>query len=123
MPDLFRHPLKNSTKFLRDDGSWQAVVGGITSLNGLTGATQTLAVGSTGTDFAVVSSGTAHTFNLPDASATARGLLTTGTQTIAVRDIEPGEELTCDYAEFDAATRRSLTMVEDCRQQAARQRR
>lgn len=48
----------------------------ITSLNGLTGSLQTLIIGSSGTDFNISSSGAAHTFNIPTASAANRGLLT-----------------------------------------------
>jgi hypothetical protein len=42
-----------------------------------TGAIQTLAVGTSGTDFDIVSSGNIQTFNLPTASATNRGALST----------------------------------------------
>lgn len=49
--------------------------GGISSINSLTASSQTLSVGSAGTDFAIVSSGSTHTFNIPTASAANRGLL------------------------------------------------
>jgi len=48
---------------------------GLSSLNGLTANTQTFATGTTGTDFAISSAGSVHTFNLPTASASNRGAL------------------------------------------------
>jgi hypothetical protein len=48
---------------------------GLTALNGLTSQVQFFAVGTTGTNFNIASSVDTHTFNLPTASATNRGAL------------------------------------------------
>lgn len=57
---------------------------GVTSINADTTQAQLLTVGTSGTDFAIVDNGMGtHTFNLPSASATARGLVTTGNQVLA----------------------------------------
>jgi hypothetical protein len=48
---------------------------GLTALNGLTSQVQYLTVGTSGTDFAISSATDTHTFNLPTASATNRGAL------------------------------------------------
>lgn len=56
---------------------------GLTALNGLTAQVQNFATGTSGTDFNISSTGSTHTFNLPDASASNRGAVTTGTQTFA----------------------------------------
>ena len=48
---------------------------GLTALNGLTAQVQNFAVGTSGTDFAISSATATHTFNLPTASATNRGAL------------------------------------------------
>jgi hypothetical protein len=50
---------------------------GLTALNGLTSQVQYLAVGTSGTDFNISSATDTHTFNLPTASATNRGALST----------------------------------------------
>ena len=56
---------------------------GLTALNGLTAQVQNFATGTSGTDFNISSASSTHTFNLPDASASNRGVVTTGTQTFA----------------------------------------
>lgn len=73
----------SASTYLRGDQTWASVSAGISSLNALTDATQTFAVGTSGTNFAISSASGVHTFNLPDASATARGVVTTGTQRFA----------------------------------------
>lgn len=67
----------------RWDGSnftCQTLATDVTSLNTLNGAL-TLAAGTAGTDFNVTTSGSTITYNLPSASTTARGAVTTGAQT------------------------------------------
>lgn len=67
----------SSGQVLRYDGTnWVNSNPNIVSLNGLTASTQTFLTGTTGNNFNIVSSGTVHTFNLPSASLTNRGLLT-----------------------------------------------
>lgn len=77
---------KTVTLYTEDNRLCQVVTTfsrGILSLNNLTDQQQYFAVGTSGTDFNIVSSLDTHTFNIPSASATNRGLITTGTQTIA----------------------------------------
>jgi len=50
---------------------------GLTALNGLTAQVQNFSTGTSGTDFAISSASSTHTFNLPTASATNRGALST----------------------------------------------
>lgn len=64
-------PITYSDILLTDVGSG----GAITSINGLTATSQTLATGSAGSDFNISSVTSTHTFNLPTASASKRGLL------------------------------------------------
>ena len=66
-----------------EDDQTGAPAGGITSLNSQTGSSQSLATGTSGTDFAISSVTNTHTFNLPDAGSSARGVVSTGTQTLA----------------------------------------
>jgi hypothetical protein len=73
----FAHPIIPSTILTVTQQSGIMSGTGITAINSLTGAAQTMVAGTSGTDFAVNSVGTTHTFNLPTASATNRGALST----------------------------------------------
>ena len=56
---------------------------GIVSLNGLAVTNQEMKPGTVGTDFGIVSTGAIHTFNLPDASTAARGVVTVNDQSFS----------------------------------------
>jgi hypothetical protein len=73
----FAHPAVQSTILTITQQSGIMAGTGITAINSLTGSAQTLVTGTSGSDFAINSSGTTHTFNLPTANATNRGLLST----------------------------------------------
>jgi hypothetical protein len=72
----------NGIGITNGDGSITITNNRLNSLNGLTTTTQTFAVSTSGSDFAITSSGTAHTFGLPDASTSARGVISTSSQTL-----------------------------------------
>jgi len=78
------------TNFLSTDASGNLVsnptsilAGGITTLNTLTASTQTFATGTSGSDFNISSSSSTHTFNIPDAASSARGLVSTSAQSFS----------------------------------------
>lgn len=79
------------------------ITDGMRSLNALSGTSQTFQTGTGGTDFEISSTGTTHTFSLPDASGASRGAVNTSAQTfggvktfangISVQSIDSGGAL------------------------------
>lgn len=64
---------------------------GLHTLNGLSGGSQTFATGTTGTDFNISSSGSTHSINIPTASASNRGLVTSALFNAWQAKIGPGD--------------------------------
>jgi hypothetical protein len=74
---------------------------GLNSLNGLTAQVQNFAVGTSGTDFAISSSTDTHTFNLPTASGTNRGALSSADWTTFNSKFNTPSGTTADYVRGD----------------------
>ena len=73
------HSGRTITLHTEDNNLCQVIttfIAGLSALNGLTSQVQYFATGSAGTDFNILSVTDTHTFNLPSASATNRGALT-----------------------------------------------
>ncbi len=69
---------RNITLHTEDNNLCQVITTfttGLNALNGLTEQVQSFATGTAGTDFGITSAAAVHTFNLPTASATNRGAL------------------------------------------------
>jgi hypothetical protein len=69
---------RNITLHTEDNNLCQVITTfttGLNALNGLTAQVQNFATGTSGTDFGISSASTTHTFNLPTASASNRGAL------------------------------------------------
>lgn len=81
------HPIKWQQAFSGGGG------GGITSINGLTDAAQTLTTGTAGTDFNINSSGSTHTFNIPTASGTNTGKLSSADWTAFNSKVSPSRNI------------------------------
>lgn len=100
--------------FQDETNTWQkiAMEVGLQNLNGEVGATQSLAVGTSGTDFNISSSANTHTFNMPDASLTNRGaLLSTDYQKITQQTLTSTANATAWDA--DNGNQATLSLTED----------
>jgi hypothetical protein len=84
---------------------------GLNALNGLTAQVQYFATGTSGTDFAISSATDTHTFNLPTASATNRGALSSADWTTFNNKVPASRTLTINGVAFDLSADRSWTVA------------
>jgi len=84
---------------------------GLTALNGLTAQVQNFATGTTGTDFGISSATSTHTFNLPTASATNRGALSSADWTMFNSKVPSTRSLTINGTTQDLSADRTFTIA------------
>jgi hypothetical protein len=80
---------------------------GLNALNGLTAQVQYFATGTSGTDFAINSVTDTHTFNLPTASATNRGALSSADWTTFNNKVPTTRTLTINDVSYDLTANRT----------------
>ena len=84
---------------------------GLTALNGLTAQVQNFATGTSGTDFAISSATSTHTFNLPTASAANRGALSSADWTTFNSKVPATRSLTINGTTQDLSADRTFTIA------------
>ena len=97
---------------------------GLNALNGLTSQVQYFATGTSGTDFAISSATDTHTFNLPTASATNRGALSSADWTtfnnkqaaLGFTPVTNARTLTINGVTQDLSANRTFTIPTDSTQ-------
>jgi hypothetical protein len=97
---------RNITLHTEDNNLCQVITTfttGLNALNGLTAQVQNFAVGTSGTDFGISSASSTHTFNLPTASASNRGALSSGDWTTFNGKFNTPSGTTAQYVRGDGS--------------------
>jgi hypothetical protein len=97
---------RNITLHTEDNNLCQVITTfttGLNALNGLTAQVQNFATGTSGTDFGITSASTTHTFNLPTASASNRGALSSGDWTTFNSKFNTPSGTTSQYVRGDGS--------------------
>jgi len=97
---------RNITLHTEDNNLCQVITTfttGLNALNGLTAQVQNFATGTSGTDFGISSASSTHTFNLPTASASNRGALSTADWTTFNGKFNTPSGTTAQYVRGDGS--------------------
>jgi hypothetical protein len=97
---------RNITLHTEDNNLCQVITTfttGLNALNGLTAQVQNFATGTSGTDFGISSASSTHTFNLPTASASNRGALSSADWTTFNGKFNTPSGTTAQYVRGDGS--------------------